>query len=214
MLLSDHLSLILPTFVLQGLAMDTTLLEQQIRKLIDFKASEFLTFASHLDLVHLKKNEVWENSGKIASHAGFINRGIVRAYQLKDGAEFIHEFYTEGDFLGNYISYQNQIGTEAVLSAVEDCEILKISFRTIEELSDQIPDVRRFSEYIGKLKEKQLYDRASSLLTATPEERYKELLGERPDLIQRLPQYYLAQYLGITPISLSRIRKRIFINKR
>ncbi|MBX2873660.1 MAG: Crp/Fnr family transcriptional regulator [Saprospiraceae bacterium] len=194
--------------------MDTTLLEQQIRKLIDFKASEFLAFATRLELVHLKKHEIWENQGKIASHAGFINRGIIRAYQLKDGTEFIHEFYTEGDFFGNYISYQNQVGAEVVLSAVEECEVFKISFRAIEELSDLIPDVRRFSEYIGKVKEKKLYDRASSLLTDTPEERYKELLRERPDLMRRLPQYYLAQYLGISPISLSRIRKRIFINKR
>lgn len=194
--------------------MDTTSLEQQIRKLIDFKPSEFLAFASHLELVHLKKNEVWESPGKIASHAGFINKGIVRAYQLKDGAEFIHEFYAEGDFFGNYISYQNQVGIEGVLSAVEDCEVLKISFRAIEELSLQIPDVSRFSEHVAKIKEKQLYERAASLLTDTPEERYKQLLRERPDLIQRLPQYYLAQYLGVTPISLSRIRKRIFINKR
>ncbi|NRB47251.1 MAG: Crp/Fnr family transcriptional regulator [Saprospiraceae bacterium] len=194
--------------------MDTHLLAQKIRKLIAFNPSEFLTFASHLESVQLKKDELWESPGKIASHAGFINKGIIRAYQLKDGAEFIHEFYTEGDFFGDYISYQNQLSTAVRLSAIEDCEILRISFRTIEELSDQIPDVKRFSEFIGKRKEKQLYDRAASLLTNTPEERYKELLQERPDLIQRLPQYYLAQYLGVTPISLSRIRKRIFINKR
>lgn len=194
--------------------MNTSLFAKEIKKLIDFDSGEFLAFASKMESVHLKKHDNWEAMGAVPTFAGFINKGLVRSYHLKDGNEFIHQFYQEGEFIGDYISYQNQIGSDSILSAVEDCEILRIPFHKLQQLSEQIPDVKRFSIYIGKRKEKQLFDRATSLLTNTPEERYKKLLLDRPDLIQRIPQYYLAQYIGVTPISLSRIRKRIFINKR
>jgi len=194
--------------------MDTSLFAREIKKQFAFNPKEFLEFVSHMEVVYLKKHENWEGMETVPTFVGFVNKGLLRSYQLKDGNEFIHQFYQEGEFFGDYIAYQNQIGSGSIISAVEDCEILRIPFHTLEQLSERIPDVKRFSVYIGKLKEKQLYVRSTSLLMNSPEERYKELLLDRPDLIQRIPQYYLAQYIGVTPISLSRIRKRIFINKR
>ena len=133
----------------------------------------------------------------------------MRAYKSEGENDFIHEFYEEGEFIGNYISYQNQIPIEIKFGTIEDCEIIKIPFKSIETLSQKIEAIQKFSEFIGKQKEKKLLARATSLLVDNPESRYKKLLNERPQLILRVPQYYLAQYLGICPISLSRIRKRI-----
>ena len=193
--------------------MNTALLEKEIRKLFEFDPELFEEFIQHMKIVKLNKEEVWEEAGKIAVFAGFVNKGILREYQIREGKEFIHQFYQEGDFIGNYISYQNQIVSEFRLCAIEDCEILRIPFVQLENLSQKHAEIARFSEYVGRKKEKEIQDRAAALLTKGPEERYRDLLEKRGEIVNRVPQYFIAQYLGVSPISLSRIRKRIFLNK-
>ncbi|MEN0051861.1 MAG: Crp/Fnr family transcriptional regulator, partial [Bacteroidota bacterium] len=185
----------------------------EIKKVVPLVEEEFELFAQKVKPVFLKKNEIWEAEERIAQQIGFVNKGLLRTYYLKDSAEFIQQFHLEGDFMGNYLSYQNQSFSKTATAAIEDCELLQIPFAELERLAKQVPRIQAFSEYVGRQKLQQIHQRATSLLTQTPEERYQELLRNQPDLLQRLPQYYIAQYLGITPISLSRIHKRIFINK-
>lgn len=199
---------------MQSYHMNTELLHQQINSLFDVDQVQFDQFVAMAQLIHLKKNESFEGSDKIAQHAGFVNQGVLREYELKDGVEYIHEFYSEGDFIGNYISYQNQIPSTTLTVAIEPCEIIKFQFERFEHFTKSAEDAKRYGEHIARLKEKALHDRAAFLLTKTPEERYSDFLLKRGELINRIPQYHIAQYIGITPISLSRIRKRHFINKR
>ncbi len=192
--------------------MNLELIKKAIKKVVRFKPEEFDQFAQQVKLIQLAKNEIWETRGRVSQQMGFVNQGILREYRVKNDEEFIQQFYAEGDFMGNYISYQSNTPSETTTVAIEACEILQIPFKTLETLASQIPDIQIFSEHIGQHKLHQIHQRASSLLTETPEERYHQFLKNQPELLQRIPQYFIAQYLGITPMSLSRIRKRIFIN--
>jgi len=194
------------------LPVNLDLIKEKIKKVIHFKSQEFDLFAQEVKVVQIAKNETWEAMDRVARHMAFVNQGILREYRVKDDEEFIQQFYAEGDFMGNYVSYQSSIPSETATVAIEPCEILQIPFKTLENLYTQVPAIQHFSEHIGQLKLQQIHQRASSLLTQTPEERYLQLLQNQPKLLQRIPQYFVAQYLGITPISLSRIRKRIFLN--
>ncbi len=188
--------------------MNTKLLFEAIKKFIPIKEAEFDLFLSHLKPQNLKKNEVWEHPGVISRNMGFVNKGILRQYGIKDGNEFTSAFFMEGDFIGNYISYQNQRPSILITEAIEGCELLTIPFEKFEALQEIIPNTQKVSKLVGDQKLFDMQERNTSLLMNSPEERYKKILEERPELLQRVPQYQIAQYLGIRPESLSRIRKR------
>lgn len=180
----------------------------EIKKIVPFQQEEFDVFAQQLSVKQLKKNEVWEEMGKVSECMGFVNMGMLRQYYIKEGDEFTDCFYAEGEFVGNYISYLSQEPSTTMTVAMEPCELLIIHFAELEKLYKDIPAVEQFSKIVGEQKLFELNKRNSSLLMDSPEERYYKLIEQRPDLHKRVPQYLIAQYLGIRPESLSRIRKR------
>jgi len=161
-----------------------------------------------LSTVTLKKNEIWEQEGKISQWLGFVHSGILRQYYLKDGTEFTTDFYMENDFVGNYVSYETQQPSQTITSAIEACELFVMPFSVYQSFFDKIPAAEATAKIVGDQKLVKLHERNSSLLMDTPEERYYKLVAAKPNLINRVPQYLIAQYLGIRPESLSRIRKR------
>ena len=179
-----------------------------INKLIPVNQADFDKFAQKLTVRQLKKNEIWEHEGKISRHMGFVNSGLLRQYSLKDGNEFTTDFFMENEFIGNYISYQTQKPSLSITEAIEPCELLTIPFHDFASFHDSIPATKETAKIVGDQKLLLLYEKNTSLLMDTPEERYYKLLEQKPDLINRVPQYLIAQYLGIRPESLSRIRKR------
>lgn len=180
----------------------------EIRKRVHFVQEEFDQFARDLTVIKLKPNEIWEAEGKVAHMMGFVNRGLLRQYSVKDGKEYTDLFFWESEFIGNYISYLKQEAVTSVCQALEPCELLVIPFASLERMYVDLPVVAEFSRLIGNEKLFLLEARRKSLLMSNPEERYQEVLNDHPDLLQRIPQYMLAQYLGIRPETLSRIRRR------
>ncbi len=180
-----------------------------VQKLLPtIKAEDFEIVKKELSTVTLKKNEIWEQEGKISQWMGFIHSGILRQYYIKDGIEFTIDFFMENDFVGNYISYEHQQPSQTITSAIESCELFVIPFSVFQSFYKKIPSTEAAAKIVGDQKILKLHERNSSLLMDTPEERYNKLVVEKPNLINRVPQYLIAQYLGIRPESLSRIRKR------
>ncbi len=180
----------------------------QIKQHIPIIEHEFKQFTDLLTEVTLKKNEVWEKAGIVSRKMGFVNKGMLRQYYLKDGTEFTDCFYSENEFIGNHISYLSKVPSETAIVALEPCELLVMSFDAQEKLANSFPNAAKFNKIIGDQKLFELKTRTTSLLMDSAEERYYKLMEQRPDLFNRLPQYLIAQYLGIRPESLSRIRKK------
>lgn len=174
----------------------------------NIQEKDFEIVAQKLNIVQLKKNEIWEEEGKTPHLLGFVNSGILRQYHTKDGLEYTTDFFAENEFVGNYISYQNKQPSLTSTAAIEKTELVVIPFCDFESFYKTIPTTEEASKIVGDKKTLQLFQRNSSLLMDSPEERYYKLVEEKPDLINRVPQYLIAQYLGIRPESLSRIRKR------
>lgn len=180
-----------------------------LKGIVNFSEEEFLSFTSTLTKVTLKKKEKFEREGEISRLMGFVNFGLLRQYSIKDGKEYTSEFYLENDFIGNYISYQTKSISHYIIEAIEDTEIFSISFQKFESLYTSIPATKKAADHIANFKLLNISNRNNSLLSESPEERYSKMMQERPEIISRVPQYLLAQYLGINPESLSRIRKRL-----
>lgn len=162
----------------------------------------------------LKKDAFFLQEGENSTEIGFIISGIFRSYYVdKIGNDITKYFYTEGGILFSYAAYLSQKESMYYIQALEDSEILvaKISDfeRIIEGNYQLLLFYKKMIDRVLVIKE----EHASSFKLLNSIERYKQFLATYPDLEKRIKQYYLASYLGITPVSLSRIRKKLNINK-
>ena len=150
------------------------------------------------------------NIGETSSEIYFVNRGCLRFYYLLPSGDEVTGFiFEEEHFAGVLESFFTQTPSTQVLQTLENCELLALSFTDLHHLYQQVPKMNVLVRMI--LEQRMAYAQkvVASLIMQTPVERYEQLLQNRPGLLQRVPQKILASYLGITPVSLSRIRKRI-----
>lgn len=161
-----------------------------------------------------KKNEMILKEGEIAKSMYFIIDGFVRLFYNIDGNEKTAFFYSEGKFIWPGESYS--FGKPAIenYQALEDSTVVVFDKCTLEELVSLSPN---FENVIRKGTEKQLisYQKLiASFITLSPEERYLHLMKENGYLFQRIPQHYIASYLGVSAETLSRIKKRVYLKNR
>ncbi len=147
--------------------------------------------------------------GQIAKDAFLVIKGCIRKYSIEEGEEKTTDFYTEYQSAVNFESMSNSSPSKYYFTCTEDSTIAIMNSEKENALYKKFP---RFGEVCRVEMEKMLgasQEELSTFIKSTPKERYLNLLKERPDLVQRVPQYQLASYLGIKPETLSRIRKRI-----
>ncbi len=147
--------------------------------------------------------------GQIAKDAFFVIQGCIRKYSIEDGEEKTAEFFTEFQSAVNFDSMSNNSPSKVYFTCTEDTTVAIINSEKESALYKKFP---RFGEVCRVEMEKMFGASQEELTTfknSTPKERYLNLLKERPNLVQRVPQYQLASYLGIKPETLSRIRKKI-----
>lgn len=158
-----------------------------------------------------KKGDVLLRAGEYSNRCFFVLNGCIRSYYLVDGEEKNTEFFIENATIIP-LSYRTKEPSNYFLSCLEDAVISVASPEQNQLLVQKIPKLKNL---IAKLNENNIiqkqimYDDFKNL---SAEERYLKLFNTRPDLINRIPQYHLATFLGITPVSLSRLRARILKN--
>ncbi|MGV3597533.1 MAG: Crp/Fnr family transcriptional regulator [Bacteroidota bacterium] len=179
-----------------------------ISKHIPLSEQEVEIIVSQNLIKHFKKNELLLAEGQQAKECYFVLNGCVRSYYLIDGEERNTNFYTENQAI-TPVSYQTQTPSAYYLSCLEDCVLAVGSAERNNELMEKIP---KLSALIMEMNNQLLLQKEAELdnfKTFTPEQRYIKLVQQNPQLASRIPLYHLASYLGITQVSLSRIRKRI-----
>ncbi|QMU31065.1 Crp/Fnr family transcriptional regulator [Adhaeribacter radiodurans] len=185
---------------------------QHLETFVSFTDEEWAIFAEHLYLRNIKKREAFITGGKVCHEIGFIISGSFRFFFVKEGVEISNYFCFENELVSSYKSFLKDEPSLINIEALETSEIICFSKPALLQLSSN-PKVAFKMERFGRLVAEYLIccyeERVVSFVTQTPEERYQQLLQQQPDLLQRIPQHYVANFLGITPVSLSRIRKRI-----
>ena len=156
----------------------------------------------------VKKGTTLLREGQNSKESYFVLKGCIRTYYVLDGEEKTTDFYTEMDVLIPHC-FINKTPSKYYISCVEDT-ILAVTNSDMEvEIFTKFPKIESFSRVLSEeLLTKQQIN-FDEFKTSSPEQRYLNLLQNRPDLIQRVPQQQLASYLGIIPQSLSRLRARI-----
>lgn len=156
--------------------------------------------------VHYPKGHILMKSNKIEHNIYIINKGIVRAYSHREGNEVTFWFGMEGDPVVSMKSYvQNQPGYEDI-ELLEDCELYEITTKHLHQLYNEDIHLTNWGRKFAEVELIKSEERLISLQFHNATERYNNLLKNHPDLLQRVALGHLASYLGITQVSLSRIR--------
>ncbi|NJK72350.1 MAG: Crp/Fnr family transcriptional regulator [Synechococcaceae cyanobacterium SM2_3_60] len=147
--------------------------------------------------------------GQNCDFIAFIGEGIYRFYHIQDGEEKITAFFFSGDFVTNYRSFLTGQPSSHYIEAMKDSVIYIIRRADLHELYAAHQSIERIGRLIAENLYLLLTKRLDAFMNSTPEERYQDLLLRNSNLLQEVPQYMLASYLGVKPESLSRIRARM-----
>jgi CRP-like cAMP-binding protein len=190
---------------------------KHLESFVVFSEEEWTIFCQHLRLRSAKKKTQFASQGKICNEVGFILSGSFRFFFVKDGIEISNYFSFQNEFISSYRSFLKREPSLINVEAMEDSLLIYFSYASIQELLNDdriVLKMERFGRTIAEYLICCYEERVVSFVTQTPEERYRLLLENGNGLLQRIPQHYIANYLGITPVSLSRIRKRIFVSNK
>jgi CRP-like cAMP-binding protein len=184
-------------------------LKQILSYLVDIPESEINSALNYFKPVSFQKGENLLSEGLICKNLYFINSGLTKSYLLSEGKEHIRQFAAENDFVVDLGSFLSQSKSAFFIQTLENTETLKISFDDLDKLFNSSFSFMKLGKVIADRSTVNLIKRSVSLVKDDAKQRYLDFIKERPSLIQRVPQFMIASYLGITPESLSRIRKEI-----
>jgi CRP-like cAMP-binding protein len=146
--------------------------------------------------------------GEVSGNIYFIKKGCLREWFNKDGKDITFQFFFEGQPVASIDSFMNQKPSLFAIESIEPTTVLSIGRADFEEILATCPELKNgFQDFI--FQRFRVYGQLFlSRIKDTPNERYEDLLRNHPEIIKRVPQHYIASFIGITPISLSRIRNR------
>jgi len=159
--------------------------------------------------IELKKGEALVSPGQMVTHFYYVAKGCIYYYKLEDGEQKVLEFYTDDVFFTDLPAYVKGTPSNYYLKASEATIVYAIRKSDAEKSFEKSHQLERFGRLSMQEAFMKIFTRVERLSSRSNEERYLRLLEKRPDLMQRVPQYLIASYLGVTPVGLSKIRKRL-----
>ncbi|MFM2369794.1 MAG: hypothetical protein RL619_2107 [Bacteroidota bacterium] len=171
---------------------------------------QFLSIASTLQFKKVEKDTVLLHQNDICHHSFFVSKGLLRSYTIDEtGKEHIIQFAPENWIISDRSSAYFNEPSELFIDAIEDTEIVFIDKNFIDAATEISISFRQQDNIALHNHIRQLQKRVNLLLGATAEQRYLNFITIYPSLTLRIPQWMIASYLGITPETLSRIRKEL-----
>lgn len=186
------------------------LLYQSFQQHTSLSEEDFQQILRYFHLKTIKKKSLFLREGMPATTIAFILSGTIRAYYLSDtGAEQVTQLAMEQHWIGDLYAFLKSEPARQYIEALEDTEILMVYSQDIEQLYKDYPQLERYFRILFQNAYVHTQQRLNSALYVPAAERYRQLLERNPAIAQRVPLIHIASYLGITPESLSRIRKQM-----
>lgn len=185
------------------------ILVQFLSQMTALTDEEISDIRSSFPIKTFEKNHLLLKEGTIANNAYYVISGCIREYKLFDGQEKTTAFYTEDQSAINFNSQVNQVPSTKYFECTESTTVAILNGTKEKELYEKHP---RFEKFCREGMEQMMgahQETLSEFITSSPTERYLQLQNERPELINRVPQYQIASFLGIKPETLSRIRNKL-----
>lgn len=183
--------------------------KQHLQKFIDVSDEEFETILGYFQVIPVKKKEILQQEGKICRHQYFVLTGCLRKYLLNEkGIEVTTEFALETWWMSENRAFEFQTECLFSIQAVENSEILIIDFQSQEKLYKDFPIMERYFRFVYQRAFAAYQMRLKYLYTMSKEDYFFHFYDLYPGFVQRVPQYLLASFLGLTPEYLSELRRK------
>ncbi len=187
-----------------------TQLKRYIQSKTKVTDEQFDLISSEVIFKKVKKETILLKQGDVCSQVFFVSKGLLRAYTIDDsGKEHIIQFGPEDAWVADRNSFYFNEPAMFFVDAIEDSEIIFLNKNFSDKAISVIPDFASFNVMALHNNIRFMQKRISLLLGATAEQRYLDFIKTYPSLTLRVPQWMIASYLGITPGSLSRVRKEL-----
>ena len=157
---------------------------------------------------NIKAKNILLQEGEIAKYIFFIKTGCLRMWFNKDGKDITFQFFVENQSVASIDSFLGNQPSLFTIESIEPSKIIYISKQSFFQILENYPDTYNDFQEIIFNRFRNYATLFLSRIKDSPYERYNNLVSSNPEIIKRIPQHYLASYLGITPVSLSRIRNR------
>jgi CRP-like cAMP-binding protein len=186
------------------------LLRKNIEQKVKISDTDFDRVISFVSPVSIKRKQIILQAGEICRHSIFISKGCLRSYSLDEkGIEHVTQIQMEDHWIADLYSLITRKPTDLYIEALEDCDLILLPGNVMESMYMEVPSMERFFRLMMQNAYVATQRRLNAALSISAEERYVDLLKTYPNLFLRVPLVHIASYLGITPESLSRIRKQV-----
>lgn len=184
-----------------------------IENKVDITDEQKNLIQSYFTLKKLRRKQYLLMEGDVCKSLSFVSKGLLKSYFLDEkGNEHINMFAFEGWWISDFNSFINQEKSVLNIDAIEETEVLMITLENYEKMMLEIPMMDR---YFRILYQNSLVTKDYRLIVSnsyTAEEKYLQLVQKNPEMIKRVPHNLIASYLGLAPETVSRIRKKNFMN--
>jgi len=189
---------------------DYTNILSNIKRYVSLNEDDEKQFIAIVRTTKIKRKQFIVQPNFTCSHQTYVLKGVFRSYFVNnEGIEHTIQFAIEDWFISDFNSYVNQSPASLFVEALEDSIVQQIAYKDVENLCRENPKFERFFRLVAQKSFAFSQRRILSNLGKTAEERYIEFINLYPSIAQRVPQYALASYLGMSAEFLSKIRKRI-----
>ena len=186
-----------------------------IEKYINITSEEWEHYKSKIKIESYKKGQIIHHAGNVCNKISFINSGLARSYLLDDtGKDYTWNIMFNDNnakvnnlFVVDYYSFITQNESMVNIEVIEDCELLVLEYADVSSLHKTLQKEERLSRIITEIAYTTLYEKMLDRQTKTSKERFDALMQTTPYLLDKVPQYHIATYLGMTPQYLSQLKK-------
>lgn len=180
-----------------------------INKWVEISKEEEQKIQSAFETIFVEKKKTILQPDETCKYIYFIVKGCLRSYYIDEkGTEHIHLIRMDNNWISDLQSFFSEKPSKFYIETIEDSEIMRISYDNLELLYKEVPVLERYFRILFQKAYINTLDRLNETKWDTAIERYNNMIKEQPDMFQRVPLIYIASYLGITPESLSRIRRQ------
>jgi CRP-like cAMP-binding protein len=179
------------------------------KKWTDLTEADEAIILSAFEPVTIKKKSELLVVGQVCRHLYFITKGCIRSFYIDaKGVEHIYQIRMDNSWISDLESYFSLKPSKYNIETLEDSHLLCISFERMEQLLVEVPRLERYFRILFQKAYVNALNRLNATMWETAMDRYNDMLKEHPEVFRRVPLVYIASYLGITPESLSRIRRQ------